>query len=154
MGKSLRFTASLQPRGPAAAIVLTDDQVAALAGGAKTPPVKVTVNGTYTFDGRVGRMGGENLLGFNKAVRAAAGVEAGDTVDVIIVADIAERAVAIPEDLTIALTDAGVSDMFVALAPSHRKEYVRWITEAKRPETRSKRIAETVAKIGKGAPSR
>ena len=154
MGESLRLTASLQPRGPAAAIVLTDDQVAALAGGAKTPPVKVTVNGTYTFDGRVGRMGGENLLGFNKSVRAAAGVEAGDTIDVIIIADVVERAVAVPSDLMIAMTEAGVSDAFAALAPSHRKEYVRWITEAKRPETRSKRITEAVAKIGQGKPSR
>jgi hypothetical protein len=154
MGESLRFTATLQPRGPAAAIVLTDEQVAVLAGGAKTPPVKVTVNGTYTFDGRVGRMGGENLLGFNKSVRAAAGVEAGDTIDVIIIADVVERAVAVPSDLMIAMTEAGVSDAFAALAPSHRKEYVRWITEAKRPETRSKRITEAVAKIGQGKPSR
>ncbi|MCW2528692.1 MAG: hypothetical protein JWM76_3552, partial [Pseudonocardiales bacterium] len=50
---------TLQPRGPAAAVILTDDQVGALGGG-KTPAVQVTVNDT-TFAGRIGRMGGENL---------------------------------------------------------------------------------------------
>lgn len=154
MAKPLRLSATLQPRGPAAAIVLTDEQVAALAGGPKNPPVKVTVNGGYTFDGRVGRMGGENLVGFNKAVRAAAGVEAGQTIDVVIVADTGERTVEVPDDLAEAMATADVTDMFTELAPSHRKEYVRWITEAKRPETRAKRITEAVQKIGEGKPRR
>ncbi|MEO6569908.1 MAG: 2-isopropylmalate synthase, partial [Ilumatobacteraceae bacterium] len=56
----LHVTATLHARGPAAAILLTDEQVASLAGGPKTPAVKVTVNGGYTFEGRIGRMGGEN----------------------------------------------------------------------------------------------
>jgi len=154
MAEPLRLTATLQPRGPAAAIVLTDEQVAALARGPKSPPVKVTVNGGYTFDGRVGRMGGEYLVGFNKAIRAAAGVEAGETIDVVIVADTAERTVEVPEDLAGAMTSAGVMDAFTTLAPSHRKEYVRWVTEAKRPETRAKRITEAVQKIGQGKPRR
>jgi hypothetical protein len=154
MPEPLHLTAVLQPRGPAAAIVLTDEQVSALAGGAKTPPVKVTVNGGHTFEGRVGRMGGENLVGFNKAVRAAAGVEAGDTIEVVIVADAAPRDVEVPDDLARALADAGVADRFHALAPSHRKEYVRWITEAKRPETRARRVADAVPMIAAGTPRR
>ncbi len=81
MTDALRLRTTLHPRGPAAPILLTDEQVAQLAGGPKTPTVAVTVNGAYTFAGRVGGMGGENLLGFTKAVRAAAGVEAGDTID-------------------------------------------------------------------------
>lgn len=154
MSEELRLTTTLQARGPAAAIVLTDDQVAALAGGPKTPAVRVTVNGGYTFDGRVGRMGGENLVGFNKATRIAAGVEAGDTIEAVIVADTAERNVDVPEDLATAMAAAGVSDAFAALAPSHRKEYVRWITEAKKSETRATRVAEAVVRIGTGQPRR
>ena len=42
------------------------------------------------------------------------------------------------------------ADRFEALAPSHRKEYVRWITEAKKPETRAKRVGEAVAMIAEG----
>ena len=154
MPERLHLTTTLEPRGPAAAILLTDEQVATLAGGPKTPPVKVTVNGTFTFQGRVGRMGGENLVGFNKTTRAAAGVEAGDTIEVVIAVDGAERTVELPDDLGAALAAAGVTARFEALAPSHRKEYVRWITEAKRVETRAKRVEEAVAKIREGRPRR
>jgi uncharacterized protein YdeI (YjbR/CyaY-like superfamily) len=99
-------------------------------------------------------MGGENLVGFNKAVRAAAGVEAGDTIDVVITADAAPRDTEVPEDLAEALAGAGATERFSALAPSHRKEYVRWVTEAKRAETRAKRVAEAVVMIAQGKPRR
>lgn len=147
MPEPLRLTVTLEVRGPAAAIVLTDEQVAGLAGGAKTLPVKVTVHGERTFEGRVARMAGENLVGLNRAVRTAMGVEAGDTIDVEIVADVAERVIDVPEDLAAAMASAGVATTFAALAPSHRKEYVRWVAEAKRAETRAKRVAETVQKL-------
>lgn len=154
MGDALHLRTTLEPRGPAAAIVLTDAQVTALAGGPKTPPVTVTVNGSYTFAGRVGRMGGENLVGLNKAHRTAAGVEAGDVVDVVIVADGAPRDVTLPEDLAAALATAGATAAFDALAPSHRKEYVRWVEEAKKAETRAKRVADAVVRIAEGKPRR
>lgn len=152
--QELRLTTVLQPRGPAAAVILTDAQVETLAGGPKTPAVTVTVNGTYTFAGRVGRMGGEVMVGFNKAVRTAAGVEAGDTIDVVIVADASPRDVDVPSDLAEGLAAAGAADAFTSLAPSHRKEYVRWVTEAKKAETRAKRVAEAVVLIAQGKPRR
>ncbi len=69
MAEPLRLRTTLQRRGPAAAIVLSDEQVAALGGGAKTFAVSVTVGSAEPFAGRVARMGGENLIGLNKAVR-------------------------------------------------------------------------------------
>ena len=86
MGEPLRLTTTLEPRGPAAAILLTDEQV--------------------------------------------------------------------PADLAEAMTTAGVADAFAALAPSHRKEFVRWITEAKRPETRASRVAQALGRIADGQPRR
>lgn len=141
----LRIRTTLQARGPAAAAILTDDQLAAIGGGAKTPAVRVTVNGGYTFEGRIGRMRGETLLGFNKAIRTAARVEAGDEVDLLVVLDEAPRAVELPDDLAAALdADPAARAGFDALAPSHRKEYARWVAEAKRPDTRERRIADTL----------
>jgi uncharacterized protein YdeI (YjbR/CyaY-like superfamily) len=154
MGETLHLRTTLQPRGPAAAVVLTDEQVALLAGGPKTPAVTVTVNGRHTFAGRVGRMAGENLVGLNKAVRTAAGVEAGDVVDVVLVAEAAPRAVDVPDDLAAALAEAGAAEAFAALAPSHRKEWVRWVEEAKKAETRAKRVAETAARVAQGQTAR
>ena len=132
--------------------MLTDEQVADLAGGAKAFPVKVSFGGGDPVDLRLARMGGENLIGLSKAVRVAAGVEAGDTVAVEVAHDAAPRTVEVPDDLAAAMAEAGVTDKYEGLAPSHRKEYVRWITEAKKPETRAKRITEAVAMIGEGRP--
>ncbi|MGA9860258.1 MAG: DUF1905 domain-containing protein, partial [Solirubrobacteraceae bacterium] len=74
---SLTLTAELVPRGPAAAFVLDDEQVAVVGEGAKRFPVLATVNG-YSWRTTVTRMRGEFLVGLNRAVRESAGVQAGD----------------------------------------------------------------------------
>ena len=145
MGKPLRIGAVLEPRGPAAAIVLSDEQVELLSPGKKTFPVKVTINRT-TVPLRLARMGGENLIGFSKAKRAEAGVEIGASYRVVIEADEGDRVVEVPDDFAAALKAGRATEQFDALAYSHRKEYVRRITEAKKPETRARRIAEAVAR--------
>ena len=139
----------LEPRGPAAAIVLTDAQVEELAPGKKSFPVKVTINGT-TLPLRLARMGDENLIGFSKAKRAEADVEIGATYRVVIELDAGERQVDVPDDLAAALQAAKVTRQFDALAYSHRKEFVRRVNEAKKPETRARRVADTVEKVRAG----
>ncbi len=149
MPADLQLTTTVEPRGPAAAIVLTDEQVAVLGGG-KAFPVRVTV-GPVTVAGRVARMGGENLVGLSRERRAALGVEAGDTVDVVIALDTGERTVAVPPDLAAALAEAGAREAFDRLAPSHRREHVRSVTEAKRPETRARRVTAVVTAVAGAA---
>jgi hypothetical protein len=146
---TLRLHATLEPRGPAGAIVLTDEQVAVFAAG-KTFPVRVTANGT-TVAARVARMGGENLLGLSKKLRADLGVEIGDAIDVVIALDAAPREVEVPPALAAALAgDATAKAAFEALAPSHRKEYARWIGEAKRDETRKSRVEDALRMLREG----
>jgi hypothetical protein len=143
----LRLRAVLEPRGPAAALVLSDEQVRAIAGDVRTPPVRVTVNG-HTFRGRVGRRGAEALVGFNKAQRAACRVEAGDAVDVELALDDAPREAELPPALAAALADDPIArSAFDALAYTHRKELARSIGEAKRPETRERRLADAVTRL-------
>jgi hypothetical protein len=145
--------ATLEPRGPAAAIVLTDEQVAALGGG-KTPAVWVSANG-HTVAARIGRMGGQNLLGLSRKLRADLGVEIGNVLDVVIALDAAPREVEVPPALAAALDgDPVARAAFAALAPSHRKEYARWIEEAKREETRSARVAEAIERLREGLARR
>src|SRR3954451_1406370 len=98
----IRFRTQLQARGPAAAVVLDDAQVADVGEGAKRFPVVATVNG-YTWQTSVSRMGGEFLLGLNRQVREAAGVSAGDEVEVRLELDTAVRQVEVPEALAAAL---------------------------------------------------
>src|SRR5207247_1376329 len=124
---SIRLTATLVPRGPAAAVVLDGEQVVAVGEGAKRFPVVATVNG-YTWRTTVTRMRGEFLVGLNRAVRQEAGVEAGDTVDVKLELDTAPREVEMPEALADALAqNAEARAAFDRLAYTHRKEYARWI---------------------------
>lgn len=151
---SLKLTTTLAKRGPAAAVVLDDEQVAQIGEGAKRFPVRATVNG-YTWRTSVARMGGEFLLGLNREVRQGAGAEAGDTVEVEIELDEAPREVEVPEALTSALAaDPAAKQAFDGLAYTHRKEYARWIAEAKRDETRERRVSEALERLRQGKPPR
>lgn len=143
---ALQIHTLLEPMGPATAIELTDEQVAELGGG-KRVPVLVTI-GERTARLRLAVMGGQNLIGLSKAARAELGVEIGDAVTALITVDAGERTVEIPEDFAAALAaDPSASAAFEALPYSHRKEHVRAIVEAKRPETRVRRIAAAIAKL-------
>jgi hypothetical protein len=151
---SLQITATLVARGPAAAIVLDDEQVATIGEGAKRFPVRATING-YSWRTTVTPMRGENLLGLNREVRTSAGVEAGDTVEVTVELDTEPRDVEVPDALAAALAgDAAAKAAFDKLSFTHRKEYARWVGEAKREETRQRRVAEALEMLRAGKPPR
>jgi uncharacterized protein YdeI (YjbR/CyaY-like superfamily) len=77
----------------------------------------------------------------NKTMREGAKVDTGDTVTVAMEPDTKARTITVPKDLKAALSRLPVLDsLFSSLSYSHKKEYVDWITEAKRPETRQARI--------------
>jgi Bacteriocin-protection, YdeI or OmpD-Associated/Domain of unknown function (DUF1905) len=147
---AIAFTATLASRGPAAAVVLDDDQVAAVGEGAKRFPVLATVNG-YSWSTSVTRMRGEFLVGLSRAVRDAAGVAAGDTVSVALELETAPRELDLPDALTQALAaDPAARAAFDRLAFTHRKEFARWIDEAKRDETRQRRVAQALTMLREG----
>jgi hypothetical protein len=151
---SIQMRTTLVARGPAAAIVLDEEQVAKVGGGAKRFPVRATVNG-YSWRTSVARMGGEFLVGLNREVRGEAGVEAGDLVEVVVELDSEPREVEVPEPLAAALAaDDAARSAFEALSFTQRKEAARWIAEAKRPETRDRRVAQAVDRLSKGMPLR
>lgn len=143
---SITVHTTLEKQGPATAIELTDAQVEALGGG-KRAAVRVTIGGRSARL-RLAVMGGQNLIGLSKAARAELGVDFDDVVDALIELDDAPREIEVPEDLAAALAAAGARETFDALAPSHRKEHVRAILDAKKPETRERRIAAVIEKLG------
>jgi len=146
----ISLTGDLVARGPAAAFVLDDEQVAAVGEGAKRFPVIATVNG-YTWRTSVARMGGEFLVGLNKEVRTGAGVQAGDTVSLELKLDSEPRTVEVPAALAEALdADPEAKATFEGLAFTHRKEFARWIEEAKREETRARRVTQALDMIRTG----
>ena len=142
---TLHIHSVLAPFGPAAALELTDPQVDELGGG-KRAAVVVGIGGS-TARLRLGVMDGKNLIGMSKAVRAQLGVEIGDEVNATIDLDVAERDVEVPSDLATALDAADLRAAFDALSFTRRKEIARGVTEAKRADTRERRIAATVEEL-------
>jgi Bacteriocin-protection, YdeI or OmpD-Associated/Domain of unknown function (DUF1905) len=140
------FEAEVAEFGPALAIDLPFDPKVEL--GQVRAPVRVTING-FEFQARVARMSGRTVIGMNKEVRAGTGVSAGDRVTVELELDEEPRVVDVPADLAAALSPEAHA-FLDSLAFTHRKEYVRWIEEAKRSETRQARITKAAAMLADG----
>lgn len=146
---TLALTRRLEPFGPAAALILTDDEVAGLGGG-KRAALRVTI-GDRSARLRLAVMGGQNCIGLSKAARADLGVAIGDTVSAHIELDTVPREVELPAVLAEALeTDPEAKRAFDALAFTHRKEYATWVAEAKRAETRDRRVAQALELLREG----
>ncbi len=142
----MKFRALVEPPEPMRGLEVPEEMVAALEGG-KRPPVVVTING-HAWKTRVAIMRGRHLIGLSHANRAAAGVEIGTMVDVEIELDTSPRVAVVPSDLAKALTtDQLAKDAFEALTESQRREHVRRIEEAKKPETRARRIENLIAAL-------
>jgi hypothetical protein len=139
------FSATVERDGTSCFIVLPFDPKAAF--GAVRAPVTVTVDG-YTFRSRVVAMGGPACIGLRREHRAAAGLSGGETVAVTVALDTAPRTIDAPADLLRALKAApGALDRWQALSYTHQREHVEAIDDAKKPETRARRIAAAVAMV-------
>jgi Bacteriocin-protection, YdeI or OmpD-Associated/Domain of unknown function (DUF1905) len=151
MSETQRFRARLRSAGDSGGAAFDVPQAAAAAlSDAKRPPVTVTING-HAFRTRLAVYGGQPMVGVTKANRAAAGIDVGDTFDVAIALDTAPREIEVPPDLADALRgDPEVAAAFDRLSYTHRREYVLWVTEAKRSETRARRVAGTVDRVRSG----
>jgi hypothetical protein len=105
-------------------------------------PVKGTVNG-FSFRSSLMNMGDGHMMAVNAQLRAGAHCKGGDTVDVVLELDEDERKVELPAYLKKTINgDTEAKEFWLKLSFTHQKEYVRAIEEAKRPETKEKRIEE------------
>ena len=155
MSEPQRFRAKLRRAGDSGGTGFDVPGAAADAlSDAKRPPVVVTIHG-HEFRTRLAVYGGQPMVGVSKANRAAAGIDVGDTFDVRVAIDTAPREIEVPPDLAEALAAApAAATAFEGLSFSHRREYVQWITEAKRAETRTRRVAGTVERLREGRTRR
>ena len=148
----MRFRAQVEPPEPMRGLEIPPGVVEALGGG-KRPPVTITVNG-HTWRSRVAVLRGRSLLGFSLAHREAAGVATGDEVEVDLEIDDEPRTVDVPEDLARALdADPVVHAAFDRLPDGRRRQHVRSVESAKKPDTRARRVRQVVASLRDGTPS-
>jgi hypothetical protein len=123
--------------------------VPAVFGRARAP-VRGTING-HPFRSTVAVYGGRYYLPVRRELREAAGVAAGDAVVVELEADEQPRSVDPPADLAGALAaDPEAGAAFAGLSFTHQREYVEWVTGAKREETRRRRVEQAVAMLRDG----
>ncbi len=138
------FTAVIQASGGGAAYAEVPFDVEEVFGD-KRPQVKVTIEGeTYVW--RLIRAGTPfHTLGVPKGIREKSGKNFGDTIEITVEADNAVRDVAVPADFTAALAaEPSAKEFFETLSPSHRKEFVRWISEAKKDQARARRVEQAI----------
>ena len=150
----MRFRAEVQLAGKTATgIVVPAEIVEGLAAGGR-PPVRVTVAG-HTYRTTVATRGGEFKLPLSAENRAAAGVSAGDEVDVGIELDPQPREVTVPPDFVEALAaDEAAKRFFEGLSYSQKQWFVIGIEQAKKPETRQRRIVKAVTRLREGRAQR
>lgn len=113
-------------------------------------PVKGTING-FLFRSSLMNMGDGHMMVINAQMRAGAGCKAGDTVAILMELDEDKRTVEVPTYLKkMIAADPKTKESWSKLSFTHQKEYVREIEDAKRPETRKKRIAAMMDALRKG----
>jgi hypothetical protein len=142
-----RFDATLELTSETATAVEVPVDVPAVFG-AKRPPVRGTINGT-PFRSTIAVYGGRYYLGINRRLRDEAGIAAGEKVVIELDRDDEPRVIDLPVEIEKALTVRARS-IFDALPYTHQREYVEWITEAKRDETRERRLAKMVEMLEDG----
>ena len=139
-------TAVQQAEGMNATGVQVPPEVVAALGSGKRPKVKVSLNG-YTYRSTVAAYGDVFMLPLSQEHRAAAGVRAGDVVEVTLELDTEPRTVDVPDVLAAALAENGIREAFDGLSYTTRKEHVRQVESARAEETRQRRIAKIVAAL-------
>jgi hypothetical protein len=122
-------------------------QVVEALGAGPRPRVTITING-HSWTSRVAIMRGRSLLGLSNANRQAAGVVTGDEVEVELAVAAEPPVVVEPADLARALdADPVARAAYDRLAHSRKRQHVRAIESAKKPETRMRRIEQAVAML-------
>lgn len=115
-------------------------------------PVKVTV-GKHTYRSTIASMGDGPCIPLRRSNLEAAGLEGGETLKVTLELDDAPRVIEPPKDLTRALKATPPAwDRWRELSFSHQREYVEAVEEAKKPETRARRIEGAVKAVAARAP--
>ena len=149
----MKFESRLEPMGPRGAwtCIAIPFNVHEAFGTRARVPVKGTVNGFPFRSSVFPTGGGAHFMMVNKEMQRGAGVQSGDLVSVSIEKDAAPRTVDVPQDLASPLSEhLEARERFQKIPYSHRKEYVDWITSAKRSETRARRIEKALDMLAEG----
>ncbi len=143
---SLEVELQSTPEYPTSAFMVFDFDPLEIFGTKARVPVVLNIDGKK-FRRNIARYAGELMLVFNAGLRERTGYKAGDRIQVLIERDFEPRVVELPQDVAQALKTAKLLDKWQTWSYSHQREDIAWIEEAKRPETRQKRITKLLEKL-------
>ncbi|MCU1670426.1 MAG: hypothetical protein JWP40_3353 [Blastococcus sp.] len=150
MLSAMKFSTTVVLGGKTATGLVVPPEVVEGLGAGKKPAVVVTVGG-HTYRSTVAPRGGRFMIPLSAERRAAAGVAAGDVVEVDIEIDTEPRVVEVPADLAAALdADPAARRRFDGISYSHRLQHVLAVTDAKTEATRERRVAAVVSAMSEG----
>ena len=149
--KKQRFSVVLEAHESSEATGITIPFDPQEAFGARTRvPVRGTING-HPFRSSVFTMRGHTFMAVNREMREGAKAKAGDTVKVVMERDDEPRVITPPDDLARALrSNKAANAAWDKLSYTHQKEWARSVEEAKRPETRARRVEKAIAEMAAG----
>jgi hypothetical protein len=148
--KKYKFKAKIEAGDGGGAYVLFPYDTEKEFGSKGRVPVKATFDGV-PYSGSLIKYGNPlHMLGMLKAIRTETGKEPGDTIEVVVWKDEEVRTVEVPAQFKSLMKKGGLLPVFEKLSYTHRKEYCRWITEAKKEETRVKRLEKAIEMLKKG----
>ena len=146
---ALRFECRLED-DQGACFIRVPSEVLTTLGQRKRAPVKVTIN-DYTYRTTIAVYGGKSYLGVRREVREAAGISPGDALMVGLEYDSELRRVDLPDGLREALqAHAWAGAAFEKLSYTRKKEFVDWVTGAKKAETQERRMKQAMAMLRGG----
>ncbi len=154
MSQTQKFRAPIEDAGNGGAFVSIPFDVEQVYGK-KRVKIKALIEGV-AYQGSLVRMGGcTHILGIRKEIREQIGKTLGDEIEIVLEEDTEPRVIHLPEDMQQALEkDPAARAFFEQLSYTHQKEYVQWVEEAKREQTRHARIEQAVLLLKQGKKER
>lgn len=148
--ETLHFSGTLEPATGGGAVVEIPAALVPALGGLKQMRVFGVVNGV-AYRSSTMPYRGSFYLGVHKATREAAGIAFGDNLEVDITRDDSPRELELPPELEAAFrAEPALGERFAALSFSRRRDLASPIAEAKRPETRARRLADALERLREG----
>ncbi|ROI01342.1 MULTISPECIES: YdeI/OmpD-associated family protein [unclassified Chryseobacterium] len=150
---SIEFTAVIKQNGTMnAAFVEFPFSTEAVFGKKGLVKIKAVFDNSVEYRGSLAKMKSDcHLLGLTQEVRKQLGKTFGDEVSVSLIEDKEERIVEIADDISLIFDEnAEAKALFDKMSYTHKKEYIRWIEEAKKPETRENRKIKMIQMILEG----
>ncbi len=147
MAKTLKFSAELMDAGGGGVYVIFPYSTEEVFGVKGRVPIRATIDGE-PYQGSLVKYGmPQHMLLVLKSIRAKIGKDIGDMVDVSIWHDTEVRKVDVPKDFARALKENNLKAAFDKMSYSHQREWVLWIEDAKKEETRLRRIGKAVERL-------